>query len=294
MDTFQGDPIVELERLRGLWFASVAPTKGLPEAAVVLNMKPRRNDPVRQFKYLHQMCLAHALNHRAGQEVKHLTLVDAFLAMMKAENPLGMYAIGRSMLELNAYLHEVQSRLTGHAEKATDTNWISAGEAFFAMVVRARYATTNRDHLSVLVAQGVSPRTLDPLNVMRCIEGLTDADGFEDAGERYGALCDFVHHNLGSATASNSGSGVAIGAFTKSGGGFMNADGSSMTQTQYSYPVPTKFDTALEDVSSGFLRDALGCVTWLGLTPESVYSPELCMARTGSPFGMRYIPPSNN
>ena len=294
MDVSHTNSVVELERLRALWFASVAPTKSLPEAALVLNMKPRRNEPVRQFKYLHQMCLTHALNYRASQEVKHLTLVDAFLAMVNAENPLGLYAIARSMLELNAFLHEVQVRLSSHAEKATDTNWISAGEAFFATVVRARFATTNGGHLSTLATQGVSRRTLDPFNVMRCVDGLAEVAGSEDTRERYGLLCDFVHHNLGSATASNSGSGVSVGAFTRNGGGFRNADGSSMTVTQYGYPVRPKFDTAFKDVASGFLRDALGCTNWLELTPESVYSPELCVARTGSPFGMTYVPPANN
>jgi len=98
-----------------------------------------------------------------------------------------------------------------------DRNWLPLGEKFFALLVRARYATTNPEFRALLVEAGVPSARLKPFNITECVKRLAADPSHLDAVERYALLCDFVHHNLSSATTAPSGVRFGDTAYTGSG-----------------------------------------------------------------------------
>lgn len=274
----------ELAELRERLFPQVARPIQLPEPAQVLDLESRRDSELRTFKHLHQACILHREHFGAASQIKHLALIDAYLDLAKSQNGLALYIVARSMFELSAFLHEVRSRLVDAAE-LTAQNWREAGQKFFGIVVRARFATTRDDYKVMLQDDGgVSPKRLEPFNVMHCIRGLGQDAHHEDAEARYAFLCDFVHHNLASATTANAGSWQADVAHF-SGGGMLTVPPGG-TITQYEYPLPSKYARALDDTCPGFLRDALSCIGWLNEIPEGPYRPDLVEQLTGNPLGV--------
>ena len=279
--------LLELKDRRQGWYAHVSKPLQLPEPGLVLDLASRRGSDVRTLKHLQQMCMIHRENYGVSNQIKHLYLVDAFLALTEAENPLALFSVARSMFELNAFLHEIQRRLQQTALALTPNIWVPMGEKFFGLVVRARFATTNPALRAVLSETGVSTKRLDPFNITQCVTGLAEEPDQVDAVQRYAVLCDSVHHNLGSMTMANSGSGVADAALS-SGGGMLVSTG-AMTVTQYEYPVQGKSARALEELAPGFLRDALACLQWLNMTPASPFSPEFLREVTGSELGVETL-----
>lgn len=275
----------EIQALRARLFAQVSTPIQLPEAGFVLDLASRSGSAERTFKHLHQMSLLHRENFCAGAVVKHLLIVDAYLALVGSENALGLYSIARSMLEFNAFLHEVRDRLVAAAERSVG-DWAGAGQAFFGLLVRARFGTTNPDHHELLRREGVPADRLKPFNVMHSIRQLGSHPDYSDAEARYATLCDFVHHNLGSATLANAGSATAEFARLGRGGAVMAGGG---TLTQYEYPLPTKFGAALDATAHGFLNDAQACIRWINDIPPSPYSAEQTEKFTGSRLGVSVL-----
>jgi hypothetical protein len=286
------DALAELQAARDELAAHVSPLIELPAVDLVLDLDSRRGDNGRLAAHLHQMCALHQANFGQANKIKHLYLVDAFLQMAEADNPLALYAISRSMFELSAFLHEVRSRLVQTAGTCTDKTWQPMGEKFFGLIVRARFATTNPAQRELLLKQGFSAKRLEPFNITSCVSGLKSDSDHVDAGERYAVLCDFVHHNLGSSSTANSGSGVADAA--RSAGGGMIVSNGPMTVIQYEYPARGKLVQAIDDVAPGFLLDVKACIQWTNSMPQSPFAPELLAELTGHPMGMQVLlPPSD-
>ncbi|MDN5855278.1 MAG: hypothetical protein L0K86_21025 [Actinomycetia bacterium] len=279
--------IRELESRRDRWHADVRGPTQLPEPALVLNLDSRRKSDIRTMKHVHQMCILHRENFWTSNQIKQLYLVDAFLTLSKAENPLGLYAIARSILELSALLHEVRERLVETTLRLTEQNWRQVGETFFGLITRARFATTHPTLRDALAQGGFPSGRLKPFNITHCVTNLAAHQDHRDAATRYEALCDFVHHNLGSSTTANSGTGVADAA--RSSGGGVVFGNSPVTITQYEYPARGKTARALNELAPDFLRDALACVQWLNLIPDGPFPPELLEAVTGSRFGFEVL-----
>lgn len=281
----------QLTSLRERLFPQVAPMIQFPEPAQVLDLESRRGSELRTFQHLHQSCLLHREHFWATNQIKHLSLIDAYLDLADSQNGLALYIIARSMFELSAFLHQVRSRLAEAADRAAK-NWSEAGQMFFGAIVRARFATTREDYKTLLRDEaGVSPKRLDPYRIMHCIRELASDDdaGNEDAATRYAFLCDFVHHNLASATTANAGSAVADAAVSSGGGMLMTPRRGLITQ--YEYPLHSKFVRALNDTGPGFLHDALSCIRWLNELPAGPYPPQLVEQMTGTPSGVQMLHP---
>jgi hypothetical protein len=240
------------------------------------------------FKHLHQSSLLHREHLCRASQIKHLYLVDAYLDLAKSQNGLALYIVARTMFELSAFLHEVRARLVEAAERAGE-NWREAGQMFFGIAVRARFATTREDYKALLHEAGFPQERIKPFNVMSCVRSLAQHVDNEDAEDRYAFLCDFVHHNMASATTANSGSGQAEVALSSGGGAIIMPGGGTITQ--YEYPIPSKFARALEDTGHGFLRDALACVRWINEIPESPYTPQMVKHFTGTRLGAPMLRP---
>lgn len=274
----------EITVMRDALVGQVSASLELPAPDVVLDLGSRRGDDRRMAAHLHQMCALHRANYAQATKIKHLYLVEAFLQLVASENPVALHAMARSMFELSALTHEVQSRLADTTRNCTPTTWKPMGEKFFGIVVRARFGTTNPEHRTLLINQGISSKRLEPFNVTHCIEGLAAEAGQTDALERYDILCDFVHHNLGSSSMANSGSGVADAA-RSAGGGMIRSHG-PMTIVRYEYPVRGQSSRVLDAVAPGFLRDATACINWMNATPESPFSSGLLSLLLGNPIGV--------
>jgi hypothetical protein len=290
--TENGQAIAELAVLREDPVGQVGRTIQLHEPQLVLNLASRRSSEVRMFKHIQQLSLLHRENFAASNQIKHLYLVDGFLAMAAAQNPVALYGLARSMFELSAFLHEIRKRLNEVVVQVNDKTWLPLGEKFFGLIVRARFATTHPKYVEMLRADGVPESRLKPFHITNCIQNLAKQPEHADAIERYGLLCDFVHHNLGSSTLANSGSAVSKWARTPGGGGTI-WDNDTATVTQYEYPVEDKGHRAVDDLASGFLQDTRACIGWINLIPESPFPPAMVMEMTGTQFGMPWIrPPS--
>jgi hypothetical protein len=165
------------------------------------------------------------------------------------------------------------------------------GEKFFGLIVRARFATTHPEYRKLLLADGVPARRLEPYNITHCVKGLASSPEHHDGAERYALLCDFVHHNLGSSTTANTGSGVTDALLAPNGGVIYSSNG-PLTVTQYEYPAAGRIDRALDELATGFLRDVEACRFWLLRTPPSPFPGELLLRVTGTRHGMTVIDPT--
>lgn len=271
-----------LEALRAQLHAVAGRPLEFPEAGFRLDLESRAGDETRQFKHLHQMCLMHSVAFRRANEIKLLYLVDAFRSLAGSQNPLGMYAVARSVLELRATLVDIGQRLI--AKRAgTSADWRNRGQGYFGIILRARYASSDPKKAEVLRNSGVSKDNTQPFNVMRCLEAL--AEHVPDARSRYDMLCDFVHHNLSSQTVGQS--NLRVGGIARSAaGGEIHVGGGDTPIIRYEYPSEPAGRYALEELAADVVVDVQACMEALMSLPESPFSDEELIQRTGHRMGV--------
>ncbi len=279
----ESSTLAEIAHLRERLLPEVRGPIQWPEPVLRLKLESRRASNERMFKHIHQSCLLHTENFRAASKVKHVYLLDAYIESARNDNPFAIYMAARSMLEFNAFLHDVSARLC-EATNLASQQWLDGGRKFFGIVVRARYATSRSEFKALLRQEGLTDDFLKPMNVMNSIRVLSEEDIYRDTEARYDSLCDYVHHNLGSATAANVGTTIAHVARSIGGGMLIMPDAGPVTQ--YQYPVPSKGKRGLDDTEGGFLKDAKACIEWINRMPATPYSSEQISAFTGSALGM--------
>jgi hypothetical protein len=257
----------------------------LPEPAVVLDLSSRQGDAVRSVKHLHQMCLLHTMQYRTATRMKIVHLIDAFEVLARAGNGLALYSIARSALELLAQTYDVGQRLEQARSRVTPQNWRSAGEEFFKVIVRARYATSNPSHRELLADSGASKKVLDPMSVGNSIRTLDHVATARNAARRYDDLCDAVHHNLSANTTVSAGSGVRAAGESARGGMLIGPGGRAMPVTAWEYPVVWKADIAAA-IGIDFVEDVRTTLELLDRFPQSAYLPEVLDELTGSRLGL--------
>ena len=131
-----------------------------------------RDSDYRTFKHIYESCLFQRENFCSASQIKLVYLIDAYLTLVETQNPLALYGISRSLLELNAFLHEVRTMLVKAAAHA-ETTWVEAGEKFFGTLIRARFATIRDDLKTVLRESGVPEDQIKTLHIMDCVRGLS-------------------------------------------------------------------------------------------------------------------------
>lgn len=276
----------EIRMLRERLAPDVSSPLELPEPDVTLGIEERRGQPLRIYKHILQCSVLHREHFARASMVKHMYLLDGFLSALEDENPMTLHATARGMFELSAFLHEVCARLNETVLRVTTTNWQPLGEKFFAVIARARYATSDPAFRKLLIDAGTPESRLKPFNITECVKGLSAEDGFEDSGERYASLCDFVHHNLGSATTANL--GVRQGTVARSGlGGVVTPD--VQTITAYAYPVRGKINVYTDRIAPGVLRDANASIRWINELPQGPFPFEMNVQMTGTQLGIDRI-----
>jgi hypothetical protein len=274
----------DLDRASAPLRAYISSPIEFPEPAQKLDMASRQGAPDRQFKYLHQMCLLHASNFTRANQIKVVSLLDGYKAVIAAGNPIGPYLFTRSILELSAFICDVSTRLREIASKP-DASWMSKGEEFFSCIVRARFATTDPKKRQALEAAGMPARLLKPINVMNSIATLLAQPGAADVlRDQYDKLCDFVHHNLSSQVTSSPGFRTGDVAHSAGGGALVMMKGGPITR--YEYPVPHKPKLAVEETLPVVMKCVEVCVEHLNRIPETPFSAAQLQERTGSSIGL--------
>ena len=105
------DLIAELKTLLQHTKDFVAGTFELPEAATKLDLARREGDTKGLAQHLQQMTVCHNEAFRRSNQIKFTYLLEGYLQMADALNPLGVYGFARSMLELHAFVFYVSTRL---------------------------------------------------------------------------------------------------------------------------------------------------------------------------------------
>ena len=262
----------ELEMRAASLREHVAAPIEFPEPAIKLDLLSREGEPVRQFKYLHQMCLLHAENFVRANEIKLVTLLDGYQLVARAQNALGPYLYARTLLELCAFSYDVAARLRDIAAKPS-ANWRPKGEEFFALLVRARFATTDPAKRQFLEAAGCPSRLLKPLNVMSSLSALAADPQAGTLSGQYEKFCDFVHHNLSSQVTSSPGFRMGDSAHSAGGGALVTTKQGPITR--YEYPVSSKAARAVEETLPVIVKAVEICVKSLKTLPRTPFSPEM-------------------
>jgi hypothetical protein len=257
-----------------------------PEAAMKLDMKARANDPIRQFKYLHQMCTLHGEHFAISNQIKIVCLLDGYILLCNEKNPLGVYQFARSILELAAFINDISVRTINIQNKPVN-NWQVKGEEFFSCLIRARFGTSHPKTIAHLKKHGVSNKLLKPINIMSSLQLLVKNPTAKGLHDKYAMLCDFVHHNLSSQITSSPGFRVGNLARSSGGGAFITSDNGAITR--YQYPVSNKAELAIEETSE-IVNTAMDiCIERLNAMPRTPFLEKQLMEFTGSPLGVTQL-----
>lgn len=263
----------------------------LPNVIPVLDLESRAGDERRIYMHIVQMCTQHMAHFVASNRIKHIYLMDGFLAAREHGNAPVLYATARAMFEHNAFLHQVQKRLKDTFDHVDERNWRSSGEKFFGLAIRARFATSDSEKRAALKSVGLSDSRLKPFNITDCVRSLKAVEGYEDAEARYASLCDFVHHNLGSVAATISGSRATDYVEYEGGGMFTRTPGDWL---QYQYPVATAARPDWMSLAPHFVRDMDACRTWINDMPHMPFSEDMNVRHTGYELAAMVIHPGGD
>lgn len=213
-------------------------------------------------------------------------MVDGYLQMLEVKNPIGIFSFARSMLELNAHIYEVYSRLSDAADQTRD--WRTRGEMFHKTINRFRLGTSNPYAKELLKETGVSKSISDPVHIHKSIEKLAEIEEFSNLMERYGFLCDFVHHNRSSQA-------ILAGELLKKtsakfgGSTMLFPNGEKRDISRYQFPPKSVIDESFDYVTLDFTKDFAGAYIAIQAIPDSPYTMDELEAVTGDRLGVQQI-----
>lgn len=254
-----------------------------PLPATRLGLEARASEPSRMFKHIQQMCLLHTSSFQHLNQIKLVYLLEAYLAVVDARTPLGIYSAARSVLKFSAFTFDVARRLSAVRDSQT-RHWREKGEGFFGIIIRAAFGTSDPKAADLLLAEGTPKEYTRPFRIGDSIKALGLAEGFDDILAHYNMLCDFVHHNFssGTITATSIRHGTAAHSF---GGGMLvlTKPGPIVCRR---YPAPEQAAFAVNQTAAVALRNATAAVRWTNESPESPFTPDEVRKMTGYEFGM--------
>jgi hypothetical protein len=284
------EPLAELKTVLQHTKDFVAAPFELPEAAMKLDLAPREGDTKRLAKYLQQMSLFHNEALRRSNQIKSAYLIEGYLQMVEALNPLGVYGFARSLLEFHAFASNVSTHLQRIAADR-DRPWRDRGVAFFDFLIRARFGTSSPDKRAILLKDGVPEAHLKPIHINDCVKHLekTEEGRYAWARGYYDDLCDFVHHNLSSQQAGSV--GLRRGDRVVSKGGGMLILKSEGPIVRYEFPATFRGHEAVRTTAHRVLENARGAIDAFNRIPESPFTPQELVELTGSRFGMPEVEP---
>lgn len=280
------DYIELLERLENMKSHLSKPHE-LPELDTKLDLGSKQDNHNQMFKYLHLQCLIHTDHFRNTQGIKCIYIIEGYLDLLKQQNPLAPYLFARTMLELVAFNYRVMEELNSIVQKDTK-QWKSKGEQYFKYIVRARYATGDEEKLAALKEHGnMSKNALKPINIGECLRSLSGNRKYITLANRYGELCDYVHHNLSSQLICTQGVKKTDKFINEYGDGVITND--KMHYTVYGYPVSNKAMKAEKDTLNFMLQCSTALFEIVEQIPLTVYNESDLLEYTGNRFGKTFV-----
>jgi hypothetical protein len=257
--------------------------------ATRLRLESRAQDASRTFKHIQQMCLLHTSSFRNVNQIKLVYLIEAYLAVVDAKTPLGIYSAARSLLEFAAFNFDVARRLS-NASEGDSKDWLARGQAFFGVIVRAAFGSSDPKAVALLLEAGTAKEHTKPFHINDSLKSFGKEKGSESMLEHYDMLCDFVHHNLSSGTITAT--SIRYGTVAHSHGGGMLLLSKPGAIICRRFPAPDQVLFAMNQTAAVALMNVEAAVRWINKCPESPFTPSEILNMTGHEFGMAQLRPS--
>jgi hypothetical protein len=280
------DPIPELKLIRHRSYGEASKRMELPWTGLHFDLASRAGNSIRTFKHLHQVCLLNSLHFARANLVKLVHLLDMYLGLAQAENPLGIYTAARSVLELHALVDWVHLQLT----TGTEVTDVERAEKFLAVLRRARFGSSQRANQERLAKAGMPADEVKPFQVLSCIDKVgAKVPGFDWLRPHYEMLCDFVHHNGPSQLVAAR--DVAMSKVARFGRGAILLPESSPVMA-YEIGGRVHFQAALSATAEKALESVKRTESLLMAFPETPFSPAEVFEKSGTRAGMPALLPT--
>jgi hypothetical protein len=168
------------------------------------------------------------------------------------------------------------------ASAGTAAAWIERGQRYFAVILQARYGTTDPKKKNLLRSAGLTETALQPIRIAQARKFLSRE--FDWVEPHYASLCDYVHHNLSSQRTAGAFAGESATAVSSTGGMLILPSPGFLIQ--YEFPLPEPGRLAVNNTASRTLMNVKGLVQALNQLPRSPYTEDELVARTGSRIGL--------
>jgi hypothetical protein len=251
-----------------------------------LDIKARNGNKQRIVKHIHQQCQGLWEEFYDGSKIKWLYSMDAYIKMVESKNPVGIYSVARSILELRAVTRFIRDELI-RIKSEPKYDYKLRGEQFHKVLVRARYGTSNPKLQEHLLKEGLSNSDIKVLHINDCLKHAESLTELNWLVEHYHELCDFVHHNFSSQN-------IGISKVTKaSDRKIVNTIALYRTpvpMVHYEYPSKVQALQAIETTVEKASLNLLGMIEELNVIPHSPYSEKELLEYTGSRRGVKELP----
>jgi len=259
----------------------------VPTAAPNLKLDKLRDEPVRQFKRIHQSSVMSTWHIRAALGMQTLQLGDCYIALVQAEKGLGLYGITRQILETHAFILSLSRRLQD-IKLGESRDWRSRGEAFYKLTIRAIFATNDPSLRAKYREVGVSNKSMETFHAKDLQEMISSDSLFADDQNLYAELCDRVHPN-GPALRTGMEVRSAISGINV-GKTLVSAPGGLTGAYRYQYSERRILEKALATTAAPMLRHTRGIYKCLDSLAESPYRKVEVKEMTGTEHGVQDIP----
>ncbi len=256
-----------------------------------LDLDSRKEDPTRQFKHIHQMCIPLVKKYIISTKVKVLNLIDGFNDSYKKSNHLICFFLARYSIELNSIVHRINIELT-RFHNADNKDWLTKGESFFWEIFRANFGSRHDRFKDVIRKyENISKKKMMPLDLNKSMEILSkNNDSFKNLSDEYDFFSDYVHHNAPSITST-------VSAHTHIDKPTLTIDGLILPKgtyiEEYKYPQ-TRHHRLLHIALYSFKKHIFYLLGVLEEFPFSPFSEELRIEKTGHPSGYGFRPFKQN
>ena len=275
----------ELKRHRTALARHCSKAETLPDPAPQLDLESRAGDRVRTIKHVHQLCFGHCQHYVVAGRIKLTHLVDGYLTLAEQRNPVGVFALARSLLEFYVSGAHLSNQLSGIAGRLP-SDLVARGREFFATIVKARYATKDPRLRDRLVKAGVPAEYVAWPQITPFVKQLAADPHRTWIAEHYDVLCDYVHHN----GPSNSLAAAALpfGAIARNRKGLVLTEQPG-TQVTYLFPSEAASRGALEITASRALESLEGSLKVLDTFPKGPFSAAELRRETGTATGVPFL-----
>lgn len=147
-----------------------------------------------KLERLSRACIWHAVSLKTEFKLKLLYTIDGYLSATDAKNPMAMFLLARSLLELAATISAIDFDLQA-ATKIDFHDWQRRTLRFLAPLYVARHSTSDPRFKTVFLKAKIPESLTKPIYIGAAIKKLATRPGFDAAVSDYDMLSNMCHHN---------------------------------------------------------------------------------------------------